>query len=353
MPTGVGVLGFAHGHVNAYLTQWRADASFGIAAKAAWDHDADRLTTSAAHFELDAHEELDALLGRDDIGGVVIAAETSMHAELCEKAAGAGKAIVLQKPMALTLPEADRIVSAVEAAGVPFTMAWQMRVDPQNIKMKELITGGAMGKVFMVRRRHGLGMCLNPDFADSWHVTPKYNRDIFADDASHPIDLIHWMLGVPETVTAEMETLCNPRMPMDNGIALFRYPGGPLAEVTCSFTTPAMENTTEIICEKGAIVQNYGDGPSCSIPRPEGAVGLKWFLTETGGWTNSDIASPAGHGERIAGLSGPLAKFLNGDGPPVATAEEGRTSLRMLLACYVSSREGRRVRVDEDAIAEV
>jgi len=45
-----------------------------------------------------------------------------------------------------------------------------------------------------------------------------------------------------------------------NGVALFRYPGGPLATVSCSFTNPAGENTTEIVCEKGSIIQNYGDG---------------------------------------------------------------------------------------------
>jgi predicted dehydrogenase len=232
-------------------------------------------------------------------------------------------------------------------------MAWQMRVDPQNVKMKELIDSGELGQVFMVRRRHGLSMCLNPAFADSWHVAPELNRDIFADDASHPIDMIHWLLGVPETVTAELESLYDARMPRDNGIALFRYAGGPLAEVCCSFTLPAGENTTEIVGEKGVIIQNYGDGPSCSVPRPEGACGLKWYLTETQEWTCSDIATPEGHGLRIAGLAGPLAEFFHGRRAPIATAEEGRMSLRMLLACYVSAREGRRVGIDDEAIAAV
>jgi predicted dehydrogenase len=140
---------------------------------------------------------------------------------------------------------------------------------------------------------------------------------------------------------------------MDNGIAIFRYPGGPLAEVVCSFTSVAAENTTEVTAEKGSIIQNYGDVPSCNVPRQAGAPGLKWYTTAAKGWTNSDIASPEGHGARIAGLSGPLAEFFHGRRQPIATAQEGRTSLRMTLACYVSVREGRRVRIDEDSIALV
>jgi predicted dehydrogenase len=255
--------------------------------------------------------------------------------------------------MALTLAEADRIVAAVQRHGVPFTLAWQTRVDPQNVKIKEIIRSGVLGKVFMVRRRHGLAVHTWPNYTDLWHLKPELNRDIWADDAAHAIDFIYWLLGVPETVTAEMATLSDPRMPMDNGVAVFRYAGGPLAEVCCSFTCVAAENTTEVIGEKGSIIQNYGDVPSCNVPRLAGACGLKWYTTQAGQWTYSDIASPATHAARIAGLAGPLAEFLRGQRPPIATVEDGRLSLRMTLACYVSTREGRRVRIDEDSIARV
>jgi predicted dehydrogenase len=287
------------------------------------------------------------------VDAVVIAAETSLHAEMVERAAAAGKAIVVQKPIALTLAEADRIVEAVNRHSVPFTMAWQMRVDPQNVQIKELLASGQLGKVFMVRRRHGLNTHQWPTFTSLWHTKPDLNRDIWADDAAHPIDFIHWLLGVPESVTAEIDSLCDPRVPNDNGIAIFRYPGGPLAEVVCSFTCPAAENTVEVVAEKGAIIQNYGDVPSCNVPRPEGACGQKWYTSDSQQWTCSEIASPPNHGHRIAGLAAPLSEFLHGRRAAIASAEEGRTSLRMTLACYVSTREGRRVRIDDEAIRQV
>jgi predicted dehydrogenase len=347
MTVGLGIVGFAHGHVGMYCEQWRAHPEWGVELLAGWDRDAARLADCAERQGVTAHENLDELLAREDVSAVVIAAETAFHAELVERAAGAGKAVVLQKPLALTLPEADRIVAVVDACGAPFTVAWQMRVDPQNLKMRELLASGALGRVFMVRRRHGLSMHLWPNAEELWHADPALNRDMWADDAAHAVDFLLWLLGEPETVTAEIESLHNPKIPLDNGVAIYRYPGGPVAEVCCSFTCPAGENTTEIICEKGVVIQNYGDAPSCSVPRPADACALKWYSTETGEWTYSELPSPTSQGERIAALAEPLAEFLRGERPPLATAAEGRTALRMTLAGHLSAREGRRVRVDD------
>lgn len=353
MSINVGILSIAHGHVNSYLNLWREHPEYGVNAVVGWDHDAERVKHMTEQHGLTCVDSTQALLARSDIQAVVIASETAYHAELVEQAAAAGKAIIVQKPLALTLSEADRIVAAVQRHGVPFTMAWQMRTDPQNMQMKEMLESGAFGKVFSVRRRHGLGLHLNPGFLNTWHVKPEMNRDIWADDSSHPIDFIHWLIGAPESVTAEMITADNERMPNDNGVALFRYPGGPLVEVCCSFTCMAAENTTEIYAEKGVIIQSFGDAPGCAAPRQEGLSGLKWYMAETKQWTYSDMPSPAGHGERIAGLTIPLADFLNGKRGPICSAEDARTSLRMVLATYVSTREGRRVQLDDPAIALV
>lgn len=350
---GVGILGFAHGHVNVYCNQWRQRPELGAVVHAGWDHDVQRLQKAAEAHGVRACRSLDELLALPDVQAVVVSAETSLHADLVEQAAAAGKTIVLQKPLALTIAEGERIVAAVRRHGAPFTIAWQMRVDPQNVKIKELIESTALGRVFMVRRRHGLGVHTWPNWQNLWHIDPELNRDIWADDAAHAIDFLHWLLGPAETVTADIGTLFDPRMALDNGVAVFRYRRGPIAEVCCSFTCVAAENTTEVICEKGSIIQNYGDVPSCNVPRPPGAIGLKWYTTESGQWTYSAIASPANHSARIAGVAAPLAEFLRGRRPPIATAEEGLVSLRMTLACHLATREGRRVLIDDPRIADV
>ena len=341
----IGILGFAHGHVNMYCARWRERPEMGITVAAGWDHDAARAAKAAADFGFRPAASTKELLAAPDIPAVLIAAETSLHAELVEQAAAAGKAIVLQKPLALTMEEADRIVAAVDRSGVPFTLAWQMRVDPQNIRMKELIRSGELGRIFMIRRRHCLSTHLWAGFDNSWHVNPKLNRDIWADDAAHAVDFLYWLFGMPATVTAEFASLLNPKIPNDNGIAIFRYPDGMLAEVNCAFAAAASENTTEITGEKGVVIQNYGDGTSAGVPRPKGAVGLKWFLKGASQWTESGVPEVASHGERLYGLTGPIADFLHGRRPPIATAAEGRDVLRMILATYEANDRGARVRV--------
>ena len=343
MSINVGILGFAHGHVNAYCTRWQEQPELDVRLLSGWDHDAARAADAGKAYGIEITSSVEELLQNREIAAVVIAAETSRHADLVEQAAAAGKAIVLQKPLALTMEEADRIVTAVERAGVPFTLAWQMRVDPHNRQIKSLLDTGQFGRVFMVRRRHCLSTQLWPNFDQSWHVQPALNRDIFADDAAHPIDFIYWMLGMPVSVTAELGSLLNPKIPNDNGIAIFRYSDGAFAEVSCSFVSVAGENATEVVCEKGSIIHNYGDAVTSGVPEPARGVQLKWFLQEAGNWTISDLPEIRNQGQRIAGLAEPLAAFLHGKRPPIATAEEGRDVLRLVLACYASSEQGQRI----------
>lgn len=343
MSVRLGILGFAHAHVGMYCTEWRKMSDVQVVA--GWDHDATRAEKAREHHGVKLESSADALLAYKDVDAVVIGAETSMHAELVEQAAAAKKTIVLQKPFALTLAEADRIVNAVKQSGVRFTMAWQMRLDPQNQQMRRLVQDGTLGRILMVRRRHGLATQHMANFENSWYVKKGLNRGMWADDAAHAIDFIYWLLGKPQSVTAEIDTLLNPKVPDDHGIAIFRYADGRFAEVVSSFACVAGENTTEIVGERGVAIQNFGDGPSANAPRPKGGIGLKWYRHGDAQWTESDIPSPAKHGERISALAKPLVEFVRGERPPIATAEEGRDVLRMTLACYESADKGKRVEV--------
>ena len=340
-PLPIGILGFAHGHVGTYCERWRAQPEMGVRVVAGWDHDAARRTEAAGKHAIATCATAEALVARPDIRAVVIGAETSRHAELVELAAAAGKTIILQKPAALTLAAADRIVQAAQR--VPFTLAWQMRVDPHNVQARDLLASGMFGRIFMIRRRHTLSTQDWPGFEKSWHVQPELNGSIFADDAAHPMDFVYWLRGLPASVMAEISTVLNPKIPCDNGTAVFRYPDGALAEVSCTFVARAGENTLEIAAEHGVIVGNYGDGPSAAV-RPAGAPQLKWWL-KGAGWTSSELPEVKSQGERIGGLAAPLAEFLHGRRPPIATAAEGRDVLRMVLASVQSSAEGRRIRI--------
>ena len=91
MTVNVGVLGFAHGHVSAYCRQWLHDASFDIKLVAGWDHDTARLAKSAESFGVRPYNNVADFLAHPDLHAVVIGGETSLHADLVEQAAAAGK----------------------------------------------------------------------------------------------------------------------------------------------------------------------------------------------------------------------------------------------------------------------
>lgn len=347
----IGILGFAHGHIGAIARQWKAHPECGVELFCGWDHDAARAAKNCETFSIARCERVEDLLS-SDIQAVIITSETALHADLVEQAAAAGKDIVLYKPLALTMSEADRIVSAVEKSGVRLTMGWQMRTDPQNQKMRELIQTQALGKTCLYRRRHCLATHTWKDFENTWHVDPKQNRDIFADDSAHPINMMLWIFGMPESVSCEMSTMVNPKIPNDNAVALFKYANGMIAEISCSFTCSATEITTEVYCEGGAIQQYFGDAPATKLPRVNGMPGLKWYREGDADWTDSEIPSPAAHGERLGWQAKPMAEFLHG-AQPVCTAQEGRDTLKCVLACYVSAREGRRVAINDPAIYKI
>lgn len=341
MTTRIGILGFAHAHVGMYVQQWQTLDRSRVRVVAGWDHDTQRAAESCAALELEQAASVEALLAMD-VDAVVIGAETSLHADLVEAAAQAGRAIVLQKPLALTPEQAERIVAAVARADVPFSLAWQMRVDPQNLKMRELVHSGAVGRVYMLRRKHCLTTQNFAGFDDSWHVKPELNRGMWADDAAHAVDFVYWMLGKPVSVMAQVATLRSPKVPDDHGIAVYRYADGTIAEVVSSFVAVAAQNTTEITAEDGVIIQDFGDGVSSATRHPQDAPGLKWFIPGKG-WTVADLPVPPNQGERIGALAEPLLQFLERRRPPIATAAEGRDVLGMTLACYESSRLGQTV----------
>jgi predicted dehydrogenase len=345
MKLNLGILSFAHGHIGAYAAVMKGRDDVELIA--AWDDDPERGQNRSKEFGIEFVPGLDDLLSREDIRAVMIGSETSKHAEHVEAAAAAGKDILLQKPMAFTLEDCDRIRKSVETSGVRFSIAWQMRCDPQNQWMKDALAAGRFGRPLMVRRRHGLPTQVWGDaFAESWHVKPEFNLGMFMDDASHPADWFLWMFGTPVSVMAEIDTLLNPKIPDDNGAAIFKFKDGMIGIIESSFTTIAAEDTTTIVAEKGTILQSWGDGPSCGAQpeSPNGPLfGLKYYLAGEDRWQTVDIPTPAAHGARIEGIVDPAVAFLKGERGPIADADDGRICTKMVLAAYSSSREGRRI----------
>ena len=195
---GIGIIGFAHGHATIYCQRMLADDDVRLVA--CWDDDGSRGREAAERYGLRYSPHLEDVLYDPGIQGVIITCETNRHAEVAIAAAAAGKHILCQKPMALTLADCDRMADAAHKAGVKFMMAYQMRHDPSNAKIKQLVEGGVLGRIGLLRRRHGISMLFSADFVNGptrWHIDPDKNMGMFMDDASHATDFIHWIMGRP------------------------------------------------------------------------------------------------------------------------------------------------------------
>lgn len=341
---GIGILSHAHGHANVYCQVMRHFDDVELIAS--WDDNAERGQQAAQNYGLEYRPHADDVIQDRHIDAVIVTTETNRHAEFIERTAAAGKHILCQKPLATTLADCDRIIAAVRKAGVKFSMAFQMRHDPVNQKIKELLDQGAVGQVAMVRRRHAINVLLSPAFVNGptrWHMDPVANVGMFFDDATHAADWFLWTLGEPRSVIAEIDNVVTNVAPDDNGVAVYRFSKGEMGILLNSSTTVAAISTTEIYGDQGTIVQDYGDGPACAAPRPAGAAPLRLIRLGDKAWTEFHLPIPGNQGERLAAVPRPFVNYVRGLTDQTISAEEGRKSVEMVLGAYLSNREGRRV----------
>jgi predicted dehydrogenase len=313
---------------------------------ACWDDHQERGKQAADSYGMRYTPHLEDVLNHPEIQAVIIASETNRHTELVLAAAAAGKHILCQKPMALTLADCDRMIAAVQRAGVNFGVAYQMRHDPSNIKIKELMESGALGRIGLLRRRHCIPVLFNDNFIHGptrWHIDPEKNMGMFMDDASHAADFIYWLLGSPSSVIAEIDNTLTQVASDDTGIAIYRFPDGKMAELVNSSASLASENTTEVYGDQGVLIQNHDDLVSTSITPPPGAIALKLFRRGETSWQDLGIPIPASHGERIAAIPRPFVDCIIDGKPLPVSGADGRASVEMVLGAYQSARQGKRI----------
>ena len=164
---------------------------------------------------------------------------------------------------------------------------------------------------------------------------------MWADDAAHPIDLMQWFFGSPKTVYADIDTLVNPEVPDDNGIAIFRYDSGLFVEIQCSFTSDFGETSTELVGTDGMLIQYYGDAPSCNQAEKSN-YGLKWKIFGDGQWRKAEVDSPENHSFRIKALAPKILEFAQGAYDP-PSSDEYLYSLILTLLCYESSSQKKQI----------
>ncbi|MFS8084883.1 MAG: Gfo/Idh/MocA family protein [Acidobacteriota bacterium] len=339
VPVRVAVLSFAHYHANFWTEVFKSSPAATLTG--IWDDDPRRGQASAVTHGTVFNGDLSAVLAGCD--AVAICSETVHHAELIERAARAGCAILCEKPLAGSLADCARIERAVAAAGTPFMQSFPKRFDPVNHELKRILESKELGRIALVRVRHGHYYGVDPAWTKSWHADPRASGGgALLDEGVHGADFLRWMFGEPDTVSAVCSSALLGLDVEDLAIATYRYADGMIAELTSGWSFVAAENSIEVYGDKGTALLGGVDLASKDF------CTQGWLRTYTGGerrWRIADTVprfkTGGFHQQNALAFLDALAR----NAPPPVTLADGRRAVAMILAAYEATAAGHAVKI--------
>jgi len=271
------------------------------------------------------------LLQRDDVDAVDILLPHHLHAEVAVSAAEAGKHVLCEKPIATTLEDADRIISAAKRHDIKLMIGHNYRFKANYMKMKEIIDEGTIGTVYSATAE-GLGFRVALP-ADSWRYSlSKAGGGIFMSQGIHYCDLFRWLIGEEvKEVYGIAENFVNKTWEVeDNMLTLVRFKNGALGDIFCTNTEkkPYWDERVKIRGTKGTAVADWATGKLVlySDEIPERLKG--WASFSFGDPWKPSIAREVEH----------FVDCIIGDKEPFITGEDGKAALKIVLAAYQSAK---------------
>lgn len=265
------------------------------------------------------------LLADPDVTAVYIATEHHRHPEDVLAAAEAGKQILCEKPLANSVEECRRMIDACNANGVALQVAYYRRYYPKLVRMKELLEAGAIGEP--VTAEIHLAHRLHPEkiSAENWRLNAALSGGgTLVDTGSHRLDLLCWMLGVPDRVAAFVECRELPIEAPDMETLLIRMASGVHVVSRHGLRTNAGD-VFEITGTEGTLSATPVDGPTLRLRTRAGEE--SWELPK-----HANVHFP---------LFDDFARRLSAGEPPRYTGEDGLQASRIIEAAYSAARYGK------------
>lgn len=328
---GAGFMGRTNAEaVTRYLDQARLTAIAG----------GSRAPALAAEYGVPCETSVDALLARSDVDAVLISTPHAQHADQAVAAAARGKHILLDKPMATTVEECDRILDAARQANVKLMIMFGQRFRICNLEARRLIREGAIGRVRMIQELILAGGGL--ESLPEWQRRPE-NYGTFLGHAVHNIDRIRWLTGA-EIVTVSAHAQRDPATGNEvSTMALFSLSDGAMATVweawnIASPPFPRSASGAWIAGESGNLdLDAYGE---LRLGR-----GNEWRVIAEQppiDWKGDGMLSPV----RMQSYQAQHQEFVNSileDRTPAVTGEDGRAAVEAAVAAYRSAAESRTI----------
>ena len=249
-----------------------------------------------------------------------------LHAEWTIKAVQAGKHVLCEKPLALSLEEVDAISAAAEKYGKVVAEAFMYRTHPQTLKVQEIVAGGKLGKIKLVRGSYTY-TATNPE---NIRWKPEMGGGCLWDVGCYPLSYTRAMLGVePQEVFGSQ--VVDPTGVDELFAAQLRFPEDVFAQFDCSFKIP-YHTFMEIVGDEGTLI----------IPRPfTPGIKEKLFLTRGGKMERIAIKGTELYSGEVEDMSDAI---LLGNPPKVSLADS-RSNTAAILALLESAKTGKPVKM--------
>jgi len=287
------------------------------------------------------YADVAAMIAAESPDLLAVCTPSGLHAEGVIAAARAGVPnIVVEKPMALRLEDADAMIAACAESGARLFVVKQNRYNLPIKKLRAALEEGRFGKLVLGAVR--VRWCRRQEYYDQapWRGTWAMDGGVFSNQASHHVDMLAFMMGEVASVKAISATRLASIEAEDTGLALLRFASGALGviEATTAARPEDLEGSISILGENGTVevggfAMNEITVWKFADERPEDAEVLERYRT------NPPDVYGFGHHEYYKDVFDAVAR----DEPPLVDGREGRKSLEVITAIYESIESGREV----------
>lgn len=280
---------------------------------------------------------------KTDVDVVCICTPSGLHAPLTIQAAEAKKHVIVEKPMALKLEDADRMIEACEKNGVKLAVVHPNRFRPAIVELRKKLDEGAFGKIGHANAT--VRWNRNQAYYDQapWRGTKEMDGGVLMNQAIHNMDLLLWMMGeIDEVFTYDATRIRNIEAE-DTSVSVIRFKNGALGVLEAAVTIypKNLEESLSIFGEKGTAVIG---GPTANWIKEWKFEGISEEEAER---TKQKIAENPfgipGHQCIIEDMTNAILQDRN----PVVSGEEGRKALQFVIACQRSAETGKPVRMED------
>jgi len=209
----------------------------------------------AGQFNVPAYENMHDMMQSEEIDVVVVLTESGRHAQHVIELASYGKHIIVEKPMALTLNDADAMITACDSSGCKLFVVKQNRFNVPVVKTREALEADRFGKLVLGTVR--VRWCRPQSYydQDEWRGTWALDGGVLTNQASHHIDLLEWMMGDVESVFAMSATTLVDIEAEDTAVVALRFNNGALGliEATTATRPKDLEGSLSILGEGGSV----------------------------------------------------------------------------------------------------